>query len=164
MQVDASITDVQNVWDDLCKAPYLIDPSISMFDAAENRGQVLAQNHVRSIVLSGASKNLSQEATMALYEESVKAMRKYHTEKLGDIEIEGKKFLPPVRTKLNDKNISRIQAGVVKAFKDLREPTDVNQAPYTSLRCGSFGKFYSIMNNGIQKFMKELNGVFIRTI
>ena len=46
---------------------------------------------------------------------------------------------------------------------DLISPTKLNQAPYTALR-DSLGKFYSIMHDGIQKFLKEFNGVFIRTL
>ena len=142
----------------------LLDPSVGMFEPAKNADQALAQDHCLTIILVGANKNLCQEATMNIYDESLNAMRRYHKLKLGDIEIEGKKFTPPVKVKLHDKNISRIQQGIVAAYKNLDVPTPLNQAPFAALKNGPFGKFYSIMNDGIQKFSTEFNGVFLRTI
>ena len=114
--------------------------------------------------MAGVNKNLSQEATLHVYDESINGMRRYHKLKLGGIEIEGKKFPPPVRVKLNDKNISRIQEGIVKAYKELDVPTALNQAPFSALKKDPFGKFYSILNDGILKFCNEYNGVYLRTI
>ena len=71
---------------------------------------------------------------------------------------------PPVKVKVNDKNISRIQQGIVEAYKELELPTSLNQALFSALKKGPFGKFYSILNDGIQKFCKEYNGVFLRTV
>ena len=47
---------------------------------------------------------------------------------------------------------------------ELKSPTLLNQAPYVALKDDPFGKYYSIMNDGIQKFCQEYNGVFIRTV
>lgn len=101
---------------------------------------------------------------MIVYEESLNSLRRYHKLKLGDIEIDGKKFIPPVKVKLHDKNIARIQRGIVDTYKNLETPTKVNEAPYAALKKGQFGMYYSIMNDGIQKFRKEFNGVFLRTL
>ena len=150
-------------WNTTADIASLIDPSLSMFTAPSNDDQQLAQDHCLSIILAGANKNLSQEATMHIYQQSLKSNRNYFKKKLSDIEIEGKKFMPPVRIQINDKNISRVQKGIVTAYMELKSPTALNQAPYVALD-DPFGKFYSIMNDGIQKFCVEYNGVFIRTV
>ena len=69
-----------------------------------------------------------------------------------------------VKVKVNDKNITRIQEGMVKTYKELDVATSMNQAPFSALKKGSFGRFYSILNDGIQKFCNEYNGVFLRTV
>ena len=136
----------------------------SMFSVPSNDDQQIAQDHCLSMILTGANKNLSQEATLHLYEESVNSLRKYFRKKLGGIEIEGKKFIPPVRVLINAKNISRVQQGIITAYKELKSPTPVNRAPYVALKDDPFGKYYRIMHDGIQEFCKEYNGVFIRTV
>ena len=45
------------------------------------------------------------------------------------------------------------------AYKQLNR----SDSPYNSLR-GSFAKHYSVSNDGIQKFLMELNGMMIRTL
>lgn len=133
------------------------------FQAPVNDDQRLAQDHCISIILTGARKTLSNVATVELYETSLKSVRKYHKAKLADIEIDGKKFRPPVRVLLNCHNIPRAQKQLCVAYKTLEIPTKVNKAPYHSLK-DTNGQYYSIMNDGIQKFTKEFNGVFVRTV
>ena len=41
--------------------------------------------------------------------------------------------------------------------------TQINSSPYSAMR-GPFSKYYSIFNDGIQKFSMELNGVMLRTL
>lgn len=113
--------------------------------------------------MTGARKTLSNVATVELYETSLKGIRQYHKAKLGDIEIDGKKFRPPVRVQLSSNNIPRAQKQLCEAYRTLDKPTKVNKAPYHSIK-DTNGKFYSIMNDGIQKFTQEFNGVFVRTV
>ena len=69
-----------------------------------------------------------------------------------DVEIDGKSVPPPKKIKLNTHNISVVQS-VTKRDDNL----------YVALK-EYYGKFFSIMHNGIQKFSMELNGVFISTV
>ena len=55
-----------------------------------------------------------------------------------------------------------MQKALLEAYKELCN-TVHNSSPYKALR-GPFAKWYSIFNNGIQKFSMELNGVMIRTL
>ena len=158
-----NVTDKSGKWNTTANIASFLDPSVSMFKVPSNDDEHLAQDHCISIILAGANKAFSQEATLHNYEVSVKVLRQYYKKKLGSIEIEGKKLTPPVRTLLNDKNISKIQNGIVEAYKHMKAPTPINKAPYVALN-GPFGKFYSVMNDGIQKFGHEFNGVFLRTV
>ena len=96
-------------WSTSADIATLLDPNVSMFTNPTNEDQQLAQDHCLSIILAGSNKNVSQEATLHIYQEYLKGLRNYHKVKLGCIEVEGKKFTPPVRVQLNDKNITRIQ-------------------------------------------------------
>ena len=86
-------------------------------------------------------------------------VRGYHKTVLGDLELNGKKVPPPPKVTLNEQNISQFQNGLFMAYKQLNR----SASPYNSLH-GSFAKYYSVPNDGIQKFSMELNGVMIRTL
>ena len=104
---DGRLVDVtvkSGKWSTSADIRMLLDPNVSMFTTPTNEDQELAQDHCLSIILAGANKNMSQEATMHIYQESLKGLRNYYKKKLGCIEVEGKKFTPPAHVLLNDKN------------------------------------------------------------
>jgi len=113
--------------------------------------------------MTGARKALSNASTQDLYSTSLRGIRQYHKSKLGNLEIDGKKFRKPVRVKINLHDITRVQKGIADAYKKLRKSTSLNKATYKALT-ETHGRFYSIMNDGIQKFPQEFNGVFVRII
>ena len=78
---------------------------------------------------------------------------------LGDLQLNGKKIPSPPKVTLNEHNISQFQDGLLMAYKQLNR----SDSPNNSL-CGSFAKHYSASNDGIQKFLMELNGMMIRTL
>ena len=137
----------------------MIDPKISIFSKANNETEEWAQNNALSIILSGTNKNLSQAAIVHLYNTAMNGVQSYHQTVLGNIELNGKKISPPPRVAINEDNILSIQSGLLEAYKKM----DCNISPYKALHC-SLSKFYSIFNDGIQKFSKELNGVMLRTL
>ena len=94
---------------------------------AKNEDEELAQDHCISIILSGANKTLSNQATLHLYTASLKGMRRYHKVKLSNFEIDGKKIRKPVRVQVNDTNLPQIQKSIVGAYKELHKPTSVNK-------------------------------------
>ena len=116
-----------------------------------------------SVTLSAANKNISQAATVHLYDTTIVGVRGYYDSVLGKVEVDGKRIPPPPpKVQLNDHNISTMQKALLEAYKEL-DITAHNSTPYKALR-GPFAKWYSIFNDGIQKFSMELNGVMIRTL
>ena len=85
----------------------------------------------------------------------------YHTTALKNIEIDKRQIAPPPKVRLNKDNISIPQNALLNTF---RKDTQNKGNPYNVLFNQHCGKFYSIMHDGVQKFAKELNGVFIRTL
>ena len=63
------------------------------------------------------------------------------------------------KIKLNEHNIFQIQHAVFKTFKEIENQNN----PFNALK-GYYGKYYSFMHDGIMKFTRELNGVFIRLL
>ena len=70
-----------------------------------------------------------------------------------------KHVAPPPKYKLNDQNIVVIEKAVLNGYKTCNSTKNL----YAALQ-NYHGKYYTIMHDWIQKFSKELNGVFIRTV
>ena len=87
---------------------------------------------------------------------------KYHNVQLENIEVNGKRFVPPPKVRLNEHNIVNFEHGILEMFKQTYT-TQINSSPYAAMQ-GSFSKYYSIFNDRIQKFTMELNRVMIRTL
>ena len=136
----------------------MLDPKVSFFESFKNSTGQWSQDYALSTVKSGGNKNLSQAATVHLYQTAMVGVRGYHKTVLGDLELNGKK-IPPPKVTLNEHNISQFRNGLLMVYKQLNR----SDSPYNSLR-GSFAKYYSVSNDGIQKFSMELNGVMIRTL
>ena len=104
-------------------------------------------------------------ALLEIYQTSINGMRKYHNAKLADLSVDGKKFRPPIKIQINKTNLPNIQQGLVSAYKTMKHKTDTNEASFRHLSStGCLGKFFSVFNDGIQKYTREFNGVFIRTV
>ena len=97
-----------------------------------------------------------------MYNLSHYGVLKYHNVQLGNIEVNGKIFVPPPKVRLSEHNIVNFEHGILDVFKQT-DTTQINSSPYAAIR-GSFSKYYSIFNDGIQKFTMELNGVMVRTL
>ena len=69
---------------------------------------------------------------------------------------------PPPKVRLNEHNIVNFEHGILEVFKQT-DTTQINPSPYVAMQ-GSFSKYYSIFNDGMQKFTMELNGVMVRTL
>ena len=94
----------------------LLDPKVSLFVPAKDTVEEWSQNHATSVILSGVNKNLSQASIVGMYETSMRVAKGYHKAVLGDLQINGKKFLPPPRDTLNEHNISRVEHALLEAF------------------------------------------------
>ena len=120
----------------------------------------LAQNSCYSFVLSGCSKEVSNNTTIEFYEKHVAHNRLSHQEYLGHIEIDNKVIPKPVRAQLDRNNIKYVHAALVESYKHL-STSSVNKTmykPFINDDC-----HFSIFCDGIQKFHLELNGAFART-
>ena len=137
----------------------MLDLKISILESPKNSTDQWSQDYALSTVISGANKNLSQATTVHLYETATGGVWGYQKTVLGDLELNGKKIPPPQKLTLNEHNISQFQNELLMAYKQLSR----SDSPCNSLR-SSFAKYYSISNDGIQKFSIELNGVIIRTL
>ena len=103
------------------------------------------------MVLTGVNKSISRSATVFNNECGMRGVRGYYHSYLGDFVMNGKKPTPP------EYNVAKIEHGILEAYKNF------NSSSYFVLK-SAFSKFYSISNDGIQKFAKDLNGVMISTL
>ena len=102
---------------------------------------------------------------MEFYKTAMDGVRGYHSSVLGGIEINNSKIAPPPAMSVNGDNINHMLYALLQAYRE-QDSTDEkikNPLPYKSLK-GAHGKIYSISNDGIQKFRRELNGSFVRTV
>ena len=71
----------------------MLDPKISIFESPINSTEHWSQDYVLSTVISGANKNLTQAATVHLYETAMGGVRGYQKTVLGYLKLNGRKFL-----------------------------------------------------------------------
>ena len=134
-----------------------MEKDIGMHDECKDDSDVWAKKFAMDTVLTGCQKMVSQRASLTFYETVMKGVKGYHNTALGHVSINGKKIKAQPKIKLNDNNIATLQHAVCDVF------TESTDSPNGALR-KPYGKYYSIMHDGIQKFSRELNGVFIRTV
>ena len=71
----------------------MLDPKVSFFESVKNSTGQWSQDCALSTVKSGGNKNLSQAATVHLYQTAMVGVRGYHKTVLGDLELNGRKIL-----------------------------------------------------------------------
>ena len=135
----------------------LMDPKLSIHDPPKDSVDVWAQNYSLSVVLTAVNKNILQAAAVHLYETAHTGVKGNHGVVLSHVELDGKKIVPPPKVRLNDHSIKDFQGALLDGYKTL------DSTPYSACR-GPLSKWYSIFNDGIQKFTMELNGVMIRCL
>ena len=102
------------------------------------------------MVLAGVNKNLCQAATVFSHGCSMRGVREYHQACVGHFLINGKGPTPSPKEKVNEHNTAKIEHSILEAYKNM------DSSSY-SVSKSAFAKFYSISNEGIEKFAKELN-------
>ena len=137
----------------------LLDPAVSLFQDPTSSEERLAQNSCYSFVLSGCSKEVSNNTTIEFYEKHVAHNRISHQEHIGHIEIDNKVLPKPVRAQLDRNNIKYVHAALVESYKHL-STSSVNKTLYKPFLNDCH---FSIFCDGIQKFGLELNGSYART-
>ena len=125
----------------------ILDSKISIHDTGKNYVEDWAHDFSLLFILSKAFLKLLQCA----------GVKRYHKSVLG-----GQKMAPTPKALLNEHNISDFQKALLEDYKAL-DNSAFNLSPCKAFR-GPFSIWYSIFNNEIQKFIKELNGVMIRTL
>ena len=80
----------------------------------------------------------------------MRGVREYYQAYVGHFLINGKGPTPSPKVKVNEHNIAKIEHGILEAYKNM------DSSSYSVFK-SAFAKFYSISNEGIEKFAKELN-------
>ena len=94
-----------------------------------------------------------------MYDIVIESVREYHSNVLAGVEINYQKIAPPSKVVLNKDNIHVAQSALLKSYQNDTGKTN----PYQDLR-SYYGRFYSLMHDGIQKFAKKFNGAYVRTL
>ena len=94
-----------------------------------------------------------------MYDTVIEGVHEYHSTVIAGIEINNQKIAPPSKVVLNKDNIHVTQSALLKSYENDTGETN----PYQDLR-SYYGKFYSLMHDGIPKFATELNGAYVKTL
>ena len=138
----------------------LLDPTVSLKKNATNTMEKAAQNACFSFVLSGCSKEVSNNTTIEFYEKHVFHLRKHHQENVGHLQIDNKVLPKPLRAQLDKNNIKKVHTALVISYKQLQSSSS-NPVVYKPFAGDNVP--ICIYTDGIQKFGKELNGAYART-
>ena len=138
----------------------LIDPTVPLTKIPSDVMEKDAQNACFSFVLSGCAKEVNNSSTIEFYNKHVSHLRKCHHEKLGHLEFDNRVIPQPLRATLDKNNIKEVHRSLVDSYKQL-ESSSENKLMYKPFRVSNI---YSIYTDGIQKFNRELNGSYARTV
>ena len=137
----------------------LLDSSMSITEKADGAVDEWSKDFCIKTILTEANKMVSQNSSIAFYDVVADGVVDYHKTVFNGVEINGKSVQPPRKIKLNAHNISSIQQATLQAFEESKSDNN----PFVALQ-EYYGKYYSLMHDGIMKFSMELNGVFLRTL
>ena len=138
----------------------LLDPTVSLKKNATDTMGKASQNACFSFVISGCSKEVSNNTTIEFYEKHVFHLRKHHQENVGHLQIDNKVLPKPLRAQLDKSNIKKVHAALVISYKQLQSSSS-NPVLYKPFAGDNVP--ICIYIDGIQKFGKELNGAYART-
>ena len=113
-----------------------------------------AEFFIVSCTFRSKKKSISQAATLHLYQTTHACVKGYHDLVLGKINLYGKKIATPPKVIVNEHKMPDFQKALLEGYKAL-DNSEFNLSLYKTLR-EPFSKRYSIFNDGIQKFTKEL--------
>ena len=134
-----------------------MDRDLGMHDKCKDELDLDAKIFAMDIILTGCQKMVSQRSSIEFYDTLMKGMKRRHEKQFGHITINGMKVKGPTKVSINDNNISLSQKAILDAYMNS------SLSPNQALR-EVYGKYYSIMHDGIQKFSREFNGVHLRTV
>ena len=132
----------------------LLDPKIKLTDPLKDRSDTWSKTFCLKTVHTGVN-----SATIKMYDTVAEGVCKYHSTVFAGVEINNQKIAPRSKVVLNKDNIHVAQSALLKSHQN--DNAEIN--PYQDLRC-YYGKFYSLMHDGIKQFAKELNGVYVITL
>ena len=85
------------------------------------------------VPLQSLNTYISQKTVIAMYNLSHYGVLKYHNVQLGNIEVNGKIFVPPPKVRLSEHNIVNFEHGILDVFKQT-DTTQINSSPYAAIR------------------------------
>ena len=95
----------------------MLDPRINLGDPPKDLVEEWAQNHCLFVILSGVNTTISQKTVIAMHNLLHNGVLKYHNVQLGNIEVNGKRFAPPPKVRLNEHNIVNFEHGILEMFR-----------------------------------------------
>ena len=121
-----------------------------------------AHNSCYSFVLSGCSREVSNNTTIEFYNKHIDHLKNHHQEHLGHLKVDNKALPKPMRAQLDMNNIyiQYLHAALVESYKHLTTST-INRTLYKPFLNGDCN--FRIFVNEIQKFGLELNGSYAQT-
>ena len=136
-----------------------LDPTISLFEPCKDSLDQWSKRFCLQTIQTGVNKQVSSSASIEFYNSVIEGVRGYHNTVLSGVEVNNSKLALPPKVKLDVNNIPKAQLALLDSYRQSNEENN----PYQQLRSFN-GKYYSISHDGIQKFSKELNGVYVRTL
>ena len=121
-----------------------------------------AHNSCYSFVLSGCSREVSNNTTIEFYNKHIDHLKNHHQEHLGHLKVDNKALPKPMRAQLDMNNIyiQYLHAALVESYKHLTTSA-INRTLYKPFLNGDCN--FRIFVNEIQKFGLELNGSYAQT-
>ena len=137
----------------------LLEPKIALHEPCQDSLDTWSKTFCLKTVHTGVKKQVSNNASIDFYNSVIDGVKDYHNTVLSGVEVNNCKLAPPPKVQLNKNNIFKAQNAILDSYRHSKEEDN----PYNQLNSHS-GKYYSVSHDGIQKFSKELNGVFIRSL
>ena len=134
-----------------------LEKDLGMHEVCKDENDIYAKEFAMDLILTGCQKMVSQASSITYYNTVMKGMKGAHEVIFGRMTLNGRKIKGIPKLSLNENNVNVMQHSILNAYTSLDiSPNETLRQPY--------GKYYSIMHDGIQKFSRELNGVHLRTV
>ena len=129
---------------------------LGITDSCKDDNDRFGKGFCLSIVHTGVNKCLSNNAVIETYDTAINGMKEYHKfVKTTSTQLNSVTLAPPVEISLNKNNIEYAEKAILEAYKIQ------DGSIYDEMRKSIF---WGLMHDGISKFTKEYNGVYLRGV
>ena len=135
----------------------MLDPTISFKISCKDSLYTLAKIFCLQTMHTGVNKQVPNNSSIEFYQTVKEGIRIYHNTVLSGVEVGHSKLALLPKVLLNKNNITTTQFALQESYCQ----DDHEENPYKLVQSR---RYYPLLYDGIQKFSKELNGVFIRSL